>query len=66
MLRIHGLFGTGTIELFKRVFWLFGNSREIDLHDKSSKYGISRDVSDFITFWLLWIILIQLTADARR
>jgi hypothetical protein len=45
---------------------LFSNSREIDLQDKSSKCGISLDISDFITFWLLWILSILLTADARR
>jgi len=47
-------------------FWLFSNSREIDLQDKPSKYGISFDISDFITFWLLWILSILLTADARE
>jgi len=41
---------------FVQIFWLFGNSRETDLHGKSSKYGISSDVSDFITFWLLWLL----------
>ena len=47
-------------------YWLFGNSREIDLHDKSSKLGMSIDVSDFINFWLLWLLSILLTADGRE
>jgi hypothetical protein len=43
----------GVISRLQELYRLFGNSREINLHDKSSKYGISPDVSDFITFWLL-------------